>query len=184
MSLITGLVVTAVTFPGVILRHIISQLLCSYFRIPVFKICYFNPLTPRGTVQFETPSSPWTTLSLVFGPLCFTTLLGFLTGAPAVLDLLAGGPYPVVALIDLFLIWLGVSFAVHSFPTIEHAKVLENTLLTSRHALPIRVMGQMAVSFSYIAAVSAFLWIDVIYALAVVVGIPILAFLVIQMAYR
>ncbi len=45
-------------------------------------------------------------------------------------------------------------------------------------------MGQMAVSFSYIAAVSAFLWIDVIYALAVVVGIPILAFLVIQMAYR
>ena len=182
-SLITGLIVAIFTFPGIILRLIVSRLLCRYLDIPFFKVTYFEPNRPIGTSVFEPPRSPWTAIVLIFGPALANTLLGFLIGAPAVFAFFTYDETPLLSLLDIFLVWLGVSLAVHSFPTFEHAKAIENTLQDSRNPGWVQWMGQFLSVFAYAGAVGSMFWLDVIYALVLVVGIPIILLEVLRASF-
>jgi hypothetical protein len=172
-SFITGIIVAICTFPGVILRQVVTQLLCLYFRIPVFKVTYFQPWPPFGKVDFEPPRRASTGLAIILVPAIITTLVGFLTGAPAFLAFFTSDTTPLTSLIDLFLIWLGISFAVNSFPTTEQAMTVKRLLVVPENSTLVRSTGEFLMIAMYACALGSIVWLDVIYALFVVVGIPL-----------
>jgi len=182
-SLITGLIVAIITFPGVIFRQVAIQLFCCYFQIPVFKVVYFQAWPPGGTVLHEVPDSPWIRLMLIFGPAAANTVLGFLIGAPAVLGLLISDNTIISSLLDLFLIWLGTSIAVHTFPTLNEAETVTNAMTAAQNPVWVQMMGLPLSAVTYMAAIGKILWLDAIYALVVVIVIPILFFEVLRMTF-
>jgi hypothetical protein len=182
-SFITGLIVAILTFPGVIVRQMAKQFLCYYFAIPVFSVRYFQPWPPVGVLQHEPPSSPLTGIMLIIGQAGINTLLGILIGGPAVFSFFATDDPIWLKFLELFFIWLGVSLAVHSFPTFKDAEGVKNSMMADRNPTWIRALGAPLVAVMYLGAVGSIIWLDVIYALLVVVGLPILLLETLRMAF-
>jgi hypothetical protein len=175
-SFITGYITAILTFPGIVVRQIVTQLLCRYFEIPVFKVIYFQPWPPFGAVQHEPPGSPLTGMILILGPCMVNVFLGFLIGFPAVFGFLTFDDTIIVSCRDLFLIWLGISIAVHSFPTFENAKAVKNCTMADRNPSWLQAIGAPLAGLMYLGAIGSIIWLDVIFALIIVIGMPILFF--------
>ena len=175
-SFITGIIAAAVTFPGIILRQIVLQLLCAYQGIPVFRVKFFEAILKPSGVELEPTRSIDVVLWRITGCAAFCTLIGFLTGAPATFAFFTTDNSPWLSLLDLFLIWLGISFTVHSFPNFEDASALGYALDSSRESSLIGAIGHVTRFAVYAAAIGRIIWLDVIYAVIVVIVIPILAF--------
>jgi hypothetical protein len=172
-SLITGLITLLATFPGVVVRQAIVQLLCFYYQIPVFQVAYFRLWPPGGAVVYEPPASVVTAMALMVGPFVVNSLLGTIMGFSAVFGLLEiDGEW--TAPLDLFLIWLGVSIAVHAFPTLQEAQYFEKS--RTNKSASVQAAGGLVVAAAHMAALSRIVWVDVIYAVGMVVGLPVLAF--------
>ena len=120
---------------------------------------------------------------LIMGPALVNTLLGLAIGAPAVFGLLTNDDNPFASLRDLFLIWLGVSIAVHSFPNFKDAEEIDNSMSAARHPAWVRSMGAFFSAFSYFAAIGSIVWLDVIYAVILVIGTPIIFFEVLRFTF-
>ena len=120
---------------------------------------------------------------LIVGPAVVNTLLGFVIGFPAVFGFLTSDDTPFASCLDLFLIWLGVSVAVHSFPTFKDAEEVKNSMTANRNPAWVQSMGLPLSALIYLGAIGSIVWLDVIYALIVVVGIPILFFEILRNAF-
>ena len=120
---------------------------------------------------------------LIFGPAFLNTVLGIVIGSPAVLSLLTIDDTIFASILDLFLIWLGVSVAVHSFPTFRDAEAVKNSMTAARNPTWVQSMGALLAALVYLGAVGSIIWLDVIYALIAVVGMPILFFEILRMAF-
>jgi len=87
----------------------------------VLDVCYFRVGNPSGYVVHETPSSSLKHLLISIAPFFVNTIVGALIAAPASLAALKfNDPDPL----DLVLIWLGVSIAMHAFPSTGDARSL------------------------------------------------------------
>ena len=120
---------------------------------------------------------------LIFGPAAVNTFLGVTIGCPAVLGLLTLDNTVLPSCLDLFLIWLGVSVAVHSFPTFRDAEAVRNSMMAAHNPMWVQSMGAPLAGLMYLAAIGSIFWLDVVYALTVVVGMPILFFEILRFAF-
>jgi hypothetical protein len=182
-SLITGFIVAIATFPGMVVRQALTQLLCWYYGIPVFKVCYFRPWPPFGFVEYETPKSPWTGLALIFGPAVGNAVLGFLIGCPAILGFFGGDENAFFFLKDLLLIWLGVSVATHAFPNFKDAEAIQRAFAADHLSGTSRWIGGTLSAGAYVAAVGSMVWLDVICSVILVIVIPILSVEILRWSY-
>jgi hypothetical protein len=173
-SFITGVFVAIATFPGVIFRQIWLQLLCRYFEIPVFKVCYFQAWPPVGYVDYETPRSPWVGLMLVVGPFAINAAMGFLVGAPAVFGFLSVDDAPFASLLDMFFIWLGLSLVVQAFPTMKDGERVRKSMTIDGSPDWAKGMASILTLIMYCTGVGAIFFLDLICSLILVVGIPLL----------
>ena len=172
-SLITGFVTLLATFPGVVVRQAVVQLLCFYYEIPVFKVSYFRLWPPGGAVLYDPPASITTAMALMVGPFVVNTLLGAVMGFSAVFGLLEiDGSWS--ALLNLFLIWLGVSIAVHAFPSLQEAEFFGKSCANKSPS--VQAATGLVVAGAHAAALSRIVWVDVIYAVTIVVVLPVIAF--------
>lgn len=85
----------------------------------VFEVCYFRFENPAGYVVHEKPKEAYKNILIGVGPFFVNTILGGLIAA--------GGSIPVLKfntgnILDLFLMWLGVSIAMHAFPSVVDAR--------------------------------------------------------------
>jgi hypothetical protein len=116
---IPGPLIALATFPGVIVHEIAHQLFCRIFRVAVFDVCYFRLGNPAGYVIHEPPSNASQQIWIGIGPFFVNSILGALIALPAVIPVMrfeAGAP------LDYLLMWLGVSIAMHAFPSTGDAK--------------------------------------------------------------
>ena len=111
---IPGFLITLVTFPGVIVHELAHQLFCRWYKIPVYEVVYFQAQNPAGYVLHETPANKWQSLMISIGPFFVNTLLGALIALPAAMPVFEfedANPF------HYLLIYLGVSIAMHAFPS-------------------------------------------------------------------
>ena len=170
-GLILGFAVSLVTFPGIIVHELAHQFFCWLLKVPVFEVCYFRIGKTAGFVRHERPKSPWASLLIAIGPAFVNTLLGVLIAFPAVLGAFLFDSV-FNTLVDLILIWLGLSIAMHAFPSIGDAKTIWNSVMDDRSAIWVKLVGAPVVGFIFAGAVGSFFWFDAIYGLLVIIGIP------------
>lgn len=169
MFFIPGIVITIATFPGVIVHELAHQLFCRLFKIPVFEVVYFQAKNPAGYVLHEAPDNKWHSLMISIGPFIVNTLLGGLIALPAALPMFEFGNPGVL---DYVLIYLGVSIAMHAFPSTGDAKAIWQAINEKNTSWLVKVVAYPIVGLIYLGAFGSFFWLDLFYGIGVAVGFP------------
>src|ERR1700749_2263344 len=112
MFFIPGFIITLATFPGVIVHELAHQLFCRWFKVPVFKVVYFQTKNPVGYVLHEQAKSAYQSVFISVGPLIINTVLCFIIGFSAALPIKFNSGNPL----DYVLMYLAVAIGAHAFP--------------------------------------------------------------------
>lgn len=166
---VPGIIITILTFPGVIVHELAHQLFCRWFKVPVFKVVYFQVANPAGYVLHERARTSTQAVFISTGPFILNTLLGFLIAFPAALQYKLDAMNPL----DYILLYLGISVAMHAFPSTGDAKVLWDSVVKGDTSSRLsKIIVTPIVGFIYLGAMGSIVWLDFIYGMGVAVGLP------------
>lgn len=166
---IPGFLISILTFPGVIVHELAHQVFCRLYKVPVFKVVYFQVGNPAGYVMHEPPASKWQSIMISIGPFIFNTIIGALIALPASLPVFTfnnSGP------LDWLLIYLGVSIAMHAFPSTGDANVIWQMMKDKDTSPLVKIIGYPVVGLIYLGSIGSFFWLDLAYGIGVAVAIP------------
>lgn len=166
---IPGIFISIVTFPGVIVHELAHQLFCRLYKIPVFKVVYFQTQNPVGYVLHEVPNNKWHSLMISIGPFIVNTILGALIAFPAAFPVFTFG---TANILDYILIYLGVSIAMHAFPSTGDAAVIWKHINEPGTPFLLRIIGYPIVGLIYLGSFGSFFWLDLIYGVSIAIGLP------------
>ncbi len=133
------------------------------------KVCYFRFGNPAGYVVHEAPESVWKHILIGIGPFIVNTILGFLAGLLAVKKSLFTGELKGAG---FFLVWLGLSIAMHSFPSTGDAKSIWQALWGKGAPFSAKLVGTPLVGLIFIGALGSIFWLDLAYGIVVAVVSP------------
>lgn len=169
MFFLPGIVITVITFPGVIVHELAHQLFCRWCKVPVFKVVYFQFENPVGYVVHEIPSNKWHSILISIGPFILNTLLGALIAFPAALPVFT---FNNAGFVDYLLIYLGVSIAMHAFPSTGDANAIWKQINDKETSWWVKIFGYPIVGLIYLGSLGSFFWLDLLYGIGVAVGLP------------
>ena len=173
MFFIPGFLISLATFPGVMVHEIAHQFFCKVSNVAVLDVRYFQLGNPAGYVLHEHPQHTGQHLLIGLGPLFFNTILGALIAFPAVTPTMTFGAKDPV---DMILIWLGLSIAMHSFPSTGDAKSIWQSVMRPGVNIGYKLFAVPTVGLLYLGAIGSVFWLDAIYGFAVVVSLPNMIF--------
>lgn len=166
---IPGFLISILTFPGVIVHELSHQLFCRFYKVPVFQVVYFQVGNPAGYVVHEKTNNKWQTIMISAGPFVLNTLLGAIIAFPAALPVFI---LENAGLLDYFLIYLGVSIAMHAFPSTVDANNIWNCLKEKDTSSLMKIFGYPLTALIYVGSFGSILWLDLLYGIGVAVGLP------------
>ena len=165
---IPGIILSIITFPGVIVHELAHQLFCRWCKVPVFEVCYFRTQNPVGYVIHEPTQKSWHSVLISVGPFIINTVVGLLIGLPAALQYKFGSAGPL----EFLLLYLGISVAMHAFPSTGDAQSLWASVMNTDTPLITKILVAPIVGLIYVGALGSFFWLDAIYGFGVAVGLP------------
>lgn len=170
--MIPGFLITWVTFPGVIVHELAHAFFCRLFGLPIYHICYFQFAMgrgqPSGYVVHGRASRPGQDLMVSIGPFFVNTVVGAVIAAPAAIPFTLGSPDAL----DLFLMWLGVSIAMHAFPSTGDARSAWGSIHRPTTPLLMKAVGTPVIALIYVGALGSMFWLDALYGIAVAGLLP------------
>ena len=172
MIIIYRNLIALLTFPGVLLRQLTSQLICRWLGIIVLKVHYFQLEPPFGSVEHEPLGTAfWPAFWIDVGPIIINSSLGILIAFAASIKIfqLHGGKGA-----DIVMLWLGISLAAQSLPTFTVTSALWMNLLVKRKRIVGRILVAPIVLLILICTAARFLLADLFYGLGVVVLVPLI----------
>ena len=171
MFFIPGIVVSAVTFPGVIVHELAHAIFCKLLKIPIYDAKFFQLSNPCGYVVHEPTDKPLKSLLISVGPFLVNTILGAIIMLPASITLIKfreSGNF-----LTLLLGWLGISILMHAFPSTGDAEVLISSILKNDQVnFLFKVITFPFIIAIYIGALGSVVWLDALYALGVSMVLP------------
>ncbi len=159
--------IALVTFPGIILHEWAHKFFCDRTKVPVYKTCYFRLGNPAGYVIHGPVDNYGKTFLIATAPFLVNTAVAVILFFIAVIIPLS--------LITYLLYWLGISIAMHSFPSSEDA---DNLWRYSKRALrrnPLALFGFPVVGLIKLAGILSAIWFDLLYAVALLILAALLA---------
>lgn len=169
--MIPGQLIALLTFPGVIVHEVAHQFFCRLYRVSVLDVCYFRYGNPAGYVIHEPPSKDYHQILIGVGPFLVNSLLGAIIAFPAAIPVIkfsSGTP------LDYLIIWVGVSIAMHSFPSTGDADSML-TVLSSKTISPLtRALVKPIVWLIKLGAMGSVIWLDLVYGIALAMAFPAL----------
>lgn len=170
MFFIPGFLISLVTFPGVIVHELAHQLFCRLMKVPVFEVCYFQFSNPSGYVIHEVPKNPRAQIWISLGPFFVNSILGALISLPGAIDIIKFDDYSNQ--LSFFFVWLGVSIAMHSFPSIEDSKNMWKAVWDKRTPIISKLLALPIVAIMYICSLGSVVWLDLVYGVFLAMAIP------------
>ncbi len=167
--MIPGILISIVTFPGVIVHELAHLLFCKLFRVAVYDVCYFRVGNPSGYVVHEHPRTPLQSIFISIGPFLVNTILGAIIALPAAIPVLK---FDSGDIFDYVLIWLGVSIAMHSFPSTGDAKSLWASVTSPQTPFGYKIMAAPICLVIFAGAIGSFFWLDLGYGVVVALALP------------
>lgn len=173
--IIPGFIVAWITFPGVIVHEIAHQLFCYLYGIKVVKVCYFRFGNPCGYVIHGPARKPWHNVMTAVGPFFVNSVVGAVIGFAAMLRLgwSEGDP------LDYFVAWLGISIAMHAFPSIGDAKSIWGTVKSPATPTTTKIIATPIVGLIYAGAIGSFFWLDAAWGFGLTYGLAKLVVLLV-----
>jgi len=159
-------IISLLTFPGIMVHELAHKLFCNIARVQVYKVCYFRLGNPSGFVIHEPANSYGKALLIDIAPFLVNTLISLLLFAVAV-----NLPFSPVAYL---LYWLGISTAMHSFPSNSDADNLWSQSKSSWKKNPQALIGFPIVGMIKLATFFSRIWFDLLYAVALLVLVAVL----------
>jgi len=169
--IIPGFLIAWITFPGVIVHEFAHQLFCYLYKIPVYQVCYFRFGNPSGYVLHGPALKPWHNVIVGVGPFFINTIVGAIIGAPAVVPIMQFGSKDPL---NWILAWLGVSIAMHSFPSTGDAKSIYYTVKQPGVPFHTKLWAFPVVGLIYAGALGSIFWLDALWGIFVAGAIPTL----------
>lgn len=175
---IPGILISLLTFPGVIVHELAHKLACDMCGVPVFEVKYFQFSNPCGYVLHASTDNPAKNFFITFGPFLVNTLLGMFISAPATYFLFCAGslqalPSDLLKIPLFILLWLGISILMHAFPSTGDAKSLFASVIKNKKVnILVKILVFPFVVLIYLGAIGSYIWLDLVYALAIAVLLP------------
>jgi hypothetical protein len=168
--MIPGIIITLLTFPGVIVHEAAHMLFCRLRHVAIFDVCFFRVGNPSGYVIHE-PTDNFLSMWLVaMGPFIVNSLLCIFFCLPAMIPMRVFGQE---GLLSYFLVWVGVSIGMHAFPSTQDAKLLWQAARKSAGLRnPLAIVSLPLVVVIYIANLGRFFWLDYLYGIGIGIGLP------------
>lgn len=166
--LVPGQIVTLLTFPGVIVHETAHKLVCNMLGIRVLKVCYFRFGNPAGYVAHEKPNNAIQQIFIGIGPFLFNSIIGAIIAFPGALAYYSSK----ASIVHYVLIWLGLSIAMHSFPSTGDANSIWRAMWMKGTPLLVRLVALPVILIIYLGAIGSFFWLDLIYGVAVAFFLP------------
>ncbi len=160
--MIPGWLVSAVTFPGVILHEFAHKFFCDRFGVKVREVSYFN-MSGGGHVIHDRTEDFNAIFWISTGPLIINSAIAILFASIASSIGSEGGLF-------LLFLWLALSFGVHAFPSNQDAS---NVLDASKQILKTGGSFLHYLSFPFVwlialANLLRFFWVDFIWAILLI----------------
>jgi hypothetical protein len=174
MFFIPGQLISILSFPGIIVHEFAHMLFCKLRKVAVFDACYFRVGNPAGYVVHENTKNFTTTFLISMGPFIVNTLLCLLICLPAYMPVkFFNLDHPL----SYFLIWLGVSIGMHAIPSNQDANnVFQQAKEQVKHKNILAILSFPLIGLIYVFNILRFFWADLIYGVAIGIGIPSLIF--------
>lgn len=167
--MIPGIIITILTFPGVIVHELAHMLMCRILKVAVFDVCFFRLGRPSGYVIHEPPKENYKNLLIGIGPFFFNTIIGALIASPSILAVIK---FDSGNVIDYFLVWLGISIAMHSFPSTGDAKSIWQSMSKKGTNIFLKLISAPIVLIIYLFAFGSIFWLDLVYGVVVSMILP------------
>jgi hypothetical protein len=172
--MIPGQFIALLTFPGVIIHEAAHMLFCKLGGVAVLDVCFFRVGNPAGYVVHEEPRNFRTAFLISVGPFIVNSLLCIVLCFPAFVPVrIFDRPDPI----SYFLLWLGLSIGMHAFPSMQDANVLwHHAAAAAKKLNPLAILSFPLVVVIYVANIGSIFWLDLMYGVAIGLGLPELVF--------
>lgn len=172
--IIPGFVISILTFPGVVVHELAHQLFCRWCKIPVYQVVYFQMKNPCGYVLHERTNDPVKNFLTAMGPFFINTVLGALLILPGSVQVVAFRSIAGTgSILNLLLVWIGISVLMHAFPSTGDAKSMVSCILKNPEvSVPAKILAAPFIGLIYLGAIGSMFWLDLVYAIAVALAIP------------
>jgi len=162
-----GWLIALITFPGIILHEWAHKFFCDRTRVPVYKTCYFRLGNPAGYVIHGQVNNYGKAFLIATAPFLVNTTISVVLFSIALILPLGLAAY--------ILFWLGISIAMHSFPSSQDADNLWSYSKTAWRRNPLVLFGFPVVGLIKLARLLSAPWFDLVYAIVLLL---LIAFLV------
>lgn len=171
MLFIPGVIISIITFPGVIVHELAHQIFCYFMKIPVYEVKYFQFKNPSGYVIHERTDKPLKAFLISVGPFLINTILGIIIMSSVSIELF--GFEDLDNILSLFLGWIGISILMHAFPSTVDGKGLVDSILKNKEVnILMRIITAPVIGLIYLGALGSAIWLDLIYAIGVSMALP------------
>jgi hypothetical protein len=153
--------IALVTLPGVILHEWAHKFFCERTGVPVYKTRYFRLGNPAGYVLHGPVDSYVKAFLIAIAPFLVNTAVAIILFVVAVIIPLG--------LIALLLYWLGISIAMHSFPSSQDADSLWQYSKRNWWRNPLALFGFPVIGLIKLAGMLNSVWFDLLYAVFLLV---------------
>lgn len=171
---IPGILISLLTFPGIIVHEFAHLLFCKMRNVAVFEVCYFRMKNPMGYVIHENTPNFYTTFLISMGPFFVNTILCLLICIPAYVPI---NFFNISHPLSYFLMWLGVSIGMHAIPSNQDAKNLyAQSKIKIKQKNILALISFPITGLIYVFNILRFFWADLAYGVAIGVGLPALIF--------
>jgi hypothetical protein len=161
-----GWIIALVTFPGIILHEWAHKFFCDRTNVPVYKTRYFRLGNPPGYVLHGPADSFGKAFLIDTAPFLVNTTIAVISYSIALII-----PLNLPAYI---LYWLGISTAVHSFPSSGDADNLWDSSKKAWRHNPLALLGFPVVGLIKLAALAKAIWFDLLYAVTLLLLVAFL----------
>ncbi len=172
MIIIPGWLIAIATFPGIIVHEAAHMLFCRLRGVAVLDVRFLQFANPPGYVLHAAPGDFTSHFLISIGPFIVNTVLCLVLCFPAFMRV---NVFEIEDPLSYALIWLGISIGMHAFPSNQDASQLWHAAAqAARNFHPLAILSFPLVIAVYVANVLRFFWFDLIYGVAVGLGLPLL----------
>ena len=170
--MIPGLLISLLTFPGVIVHEIAHRFFCDRAKVPVYEICYFRLGNPAGYVLHKPTTDLRSSFLISVGPFLINSVLCILLTFPyAARLMIESTQYPGSVIL---LAWLGYSIGMHAFPSNDDIQNFTEQVAATKDRTVLYYAARLFRFFMFLVNGLRFFWIDLLYALAISFLLPTL----------
>ena len=167
------LILSYITFPGVIVHEFAHAWACRQLGIRVIKICYLRIGNPLGYVLHERPVYAIQHIMVAVAPFFVSTFFALAISSMASALFASNALAEFHDLLMPSALWLGFSIALHAFPSSGDADALWDDVTSREVGFCAKLLLVPTVGLIRLTGLGARVWLDVLYAVVVVAAPPL-----------